>query len=1016
MAGSSEHDHSEAEATGLDALHTLKPSDRATIAGDGDASDRPALEPDAPRLLDRYVVQGTLGRGGMGTVLRGFDPQLDRRVALKLLHHEVDTADTSRLRREAQAMAKLSHPNVVQVYEVGHVEGRTYVAMELVNGRTLEQVVRTEPPVPWPRALDLYLQAGRGLAAAHEVGLVHRDFKPSNAMVDEHGRVRVLDFGVVRAVDDDGSDVDPSSEEPPPDGQEPTTLTRTGALMGTPAYMALEQHQRGKAEARSDQFSFCVALYEALYGQRPHPGQTMGERLAAMVDERVAPAPPGTPVPRPLRRVLLRGLANAPDRRWPSMNALLSALQSVVDRRRRRRWTMMGLGVGVLAVAGGWSANAYLDPEQQCSGATVQLRGVWDEEQRTATREAFLATDVPYAAELWPRIDAGIDDYVSSWSGMYTEACAATTIRGEQTPETMELRMSCLRNRRVALEQTVRVLGHAQPKVIEKSMNLVMKLPSLEHCDNIEALHAELPPPDDPATAFEVEAVRERLESARALAAAGMYDQAKPISEVAARRAEELGYLPLLAEALRRRGRARYSAGRFEDARADLERSYAVALEAGYAAAARAAAESLTWIVGYDLANHDAGLQWSITALATARGPHGDRAHEADALMGIGALRLEQGQQDESLEQFRHALEIREEISGPDSFAVASALESIGNALGHRGDYEDALEHQERALSIYIDHLGPQHPSIAVALGNIGANLADLGRLEESMQYQRQALEIRERAFGPEHPAVSYSLSNLAVVQHQRGNLVESVALHRRALAIREKTYGADHAQVGYSLNGLANALSELGRTDEAFAPYERALGIFERTHGPEHPHVASVLDGLGVVHGMRGDSDKALEALRRALAIKQEALGPEHARVGNTLHELGKQLRQHGDLEASREHEERSLAVFDQSLGPDHPRLVGPLVILSELEFERGRVVVARQYAERAMALSERGEVPPVEFAQVRLALAQALWSDPAERARARTLAERAAATEDDAADRLRARATAWLQGHPLP
>jgi serine/threonine protein kinase len=309
----------------------------------GSALAEPAA---ASRKWGRYVVLGTLGRGGMGTVLEAFDPTLDRQVAVKVLHDDVHR-HTARLLREAQAMAMLSHPNVVHVYEVGELDGRAYMVMELVEGMTLRAWMEQAPS--WRECVKVFVELGAGLAAAHVRGLVHRDFKPSNAIIGDDGRPRVLDFGLVRhtlapETHDDG----PTRGEPDHAVAPTATLTSMGSVLGTLAYMPPEQMNGLGADARSDQFSFCVSLYEAVYGERPFEGRTMAELRTAMTTKGVRPPPKGVRVPLALRKVLLRGLSAEPERRWPSMAALLVELgELVTPRSARPRWLALWLAVGL---------------------------------------------------------------------------------------------------------------------------------------------------------------------------------------------------------------------------------------------------------------------------------------------------------------------------------------------------------------------------------------------------------------------------------------------------------------------------------------------------------------------------------------------------------------------------------------------------------------------------------------------------------------------------------------------
>jgi predicted Ser/Thr protein kinase len=317
--------------------------------------------------IGRYRVLGRLGQGAMGVVYSALDEQLDRRIAIKLLQTGRGRGEArERLRREALALGRLSHPNVVAIHEIGEAEGQLFVAMELVEGVTL-QAWLMERPRRVAEVLAAYVQAGRGLAAAHAVGLVHRDFKPENILIGSDGRVRVVDFGLARQAFDTTNSHTTAHHDGPLDG----ALTATGALLGTPAYMAPEQAGGDVAvDARSDQFSFCVALYEALYGERPFGGATFDAYLAEVAAGRVRRPTPGRRVPRTLRRALLRGLRHVPGERWPDMHTLLARLST----RSRARGPVAALVVVcVLGLAWWLVARARVD-EQATREAVAQAR------------------------------------------------------------------------------------------------------------------------------------------------------------------------------------------------------------------------------------------------------------------------------------------------------------------------------------------------------------------------------------------------------------------------------------------------------------------------------------------------------------------------------------------------------------------------------------------------------------------------------------------------------------------
>src|SRR6266496_701655 len=303
--------------------------------------------------IGRYIVLAMVGRGGMGEVYAAYDPELDRKVAVKLLRvkpgNGVSLAEgRTRTLREAQAIARLSHPNVVVVFDVGTFEDKVFIAMEYVEGNTVTYWLQVQQRA-WKEILQVFTDAGRGLAAAHEKGLIHRDFKTDNVMVSRDRHVRVMDFGLARQVQEKSGPAAAPAPTPstasggaktgqsgvvqaiPIQGRSSSgmfdaRLTRTGAMMGTPAYMAPEQFLGTPTDARSDQFSFCISLYEALYGERPFEGSTMSTLTANVVQGNVREAPSGSKVPIWVRKVLLRGLMPRAKDRWPSMEALLEAL------------------------------------------------------------------------------------------------------------------------------------------------------------------------------------------------------------------------------------------------------------------------------------------------------------------------------------------------------------------------------------------------------------------------------------------------------------------------------------------------------------------------------------------------------------------------------------------------------------------------------------------------------------------------------------------------------------------
>jgi serine/threonine protein kinase len=333
-----------------------------------------ALEPGVS--FDRYTVLEKLGEGGMGDVYAAYDRKLDRRVALKLLRIESDDYQ-QRLTREAQAMARLSHPNVVAVFDTGTIDGNLFVAMECVQGGTLG-AHQAKAALSWKTLLRLYLDAGRGLAAAHAAGLVHRDFKPDNVLVSDDGQAKVTDFGLARALGE--------TPEPGPAADAPVRLaarprhassldspmTEDGTLMGTPGYMAPEQYLCEEVDERTDQFAFCVSLYEALYGEKPFAGNAFHEVVEETVAGRVREAPKRTAVPLRIRRALLRGLSAEREARYPSMPALLDELARDPARQRWSVLAAVGAVAAVVASAATGRNRGFSAPNRAAARAALR--------------------------------------------------------------------------------------------------------------------------------------------------------------------------------------------------------------------------------------------------------------------------------------------------------------------------------------------------------------------------------------------------------------------------------------------------------------------------------------------------------------------------------------------------------------------------------------------------------------------------------------------------------------------
>jgi tetratricopeptide (TPR) repeat protein len=737
---------------------------RATVVVRGPSASR---EPERGDALDHFIVVDRLGVGGMGVVLAAYDPDLDRKVAIKLLKptRSGDAADgQARLLREAQAMARLSHPNVVTVHEVGVIGDRVFIAMEYVDGGTLKRRDGDEPPT-WRQVLDRYVAAGRGLAAAHRAGLVHRDFKPENVLVGRDGRVRVTDFGLVDVRDAKSPAV--ATAEVATTGTTASMrlgpdLTATGSIMGTPAYMAPEQHAGGQVDARADQYAFCVSLFEALHGERPFSGETY-EQLVEKVNAGEITVAPHPDVPAWLRRVVVRGLATRPEDRYASMDELLAELS--YELRARRRTTALVVAGFVATVGAGGGAVWYARGEpviadEPCGGAAELVAGVWDDRVRATVRAAFERTKLGYAGEAFERSAAQLDGFTGRWVDQRTDACRATRVRGEQSEALLDRRMFCLDGGLAKVRAITELLAGADADLVRRAVELTGSLPDLTACADTEALNAAFPPPE-PAKAVAARPLKDRIERVTALVTIGRYAEAKPLLPALVEDTRALDYPPYLAMVLLTQGNVQRETAEFDAARATLleaARVSAVAkLDTGIATA-------------YGLVFHILGVLQNKPDEARAMRPFLEiAAARADESYVVAMMHEIAGGKaylaakfDEAIAEYREALRL---FSKTEPHKIAGAHFNIGTTLRDQGKLDAALTELERGEQIAIERLGPTSPMAAKLASAIGATLFLKGDLAAAAPRLERALAAQEGAFGPHHSDVGDSWTILGLIR-----------------------------------------------------------------------------------------------------------------------------------------------------------------------------------------------------------------------------------------------------------
>jgi eukaryotic-like serine/threonine-protein kinase len=975
-----------------------------------------AAEVERGACIDRYIVVERIGSGGMGVVYKAFDPELGRPIALKLLRNDADALGTrrDRLVREAQALARLSHPNVIAVHDVGTVGHDVFIAMEFVEGVTLRRWLAERTRTP-REVLDVLTAAGDGLHAAHRAGLVHRDFKPDNVILGSDGRVRVIDFGLARATGVDpvasgepsaqalAADAEdtvdalpgaaerrpreqpapaaPSSPPSPPSSALAlalslsgpgdsarlleSPLTQAGSILGTPHYMAPEQHKGERVDEKADQFSFCLTLWEALYGRSPYAGKLMP---AAVLEGDIADPPDGK-APRWLRPVLRRGLSPDASARHESMAALLALLRADPTVARRRR---IGLAVATAALAlaaVGWRLQAR-HQATLCRGAEARLAGVWDEPRRTAVRTAFIASGAPFADSVLRTVESAFDRYARSWSAMQVDACEATKVRHEQSDEVLALRTSCLDERLLSLKTLVDVYTTADAKLVEGAARSAPSLPSFGLCSDVAALRAATPP-RDAETRQKIDEVRRQLATVHALGLGARWERALPVARGAVAAAEKLKEPRVHAEAALALAEILDGHADYGDAMRTYHQALVDSVDARYDEGAARAAIGLVDETGVRLSHFEEADRWAALGDAEVR----QLAHNDEVVgryyLTRSMLRRTESRYDDALGDADRALAIQKRVFGPDDYMVAETYFERASLQRFRAQLPEALDGYRRAITIF------------------------------------------ERVLGPDHPRMASALVGLADVYGEEGDHERAVAEYKRALALLGRVQ-PEHTTIATIHNDLGSELISLGKVHEGFDEYKRALDLWMKQGlGPTQEQTIAY-NNLGEAKLYLDEPEEALRYLAQGNELCARNFGSDHL-CGVILRNTGEAQRRLGRLEQARGNFERSLASLQKALGDKHPELAATLLGIGRVALAQSAGANARATLERAQAIAMMQPGDGTELAEVRFALAQALWLD-GKRDEGRALATQAQSVLAGAGVTERkqlAEANAWLARH---
>lgn len=800
----------------------------------GTPAPEEGLPPVDVSVSDRYIIAAVLGRGGMGTVYLAHDRTLGRDVALKLHHH----TGAERLHREAMAMAKLAHPNVVTVFEVATVDERLYVAMEYVRGETFRGWLATKKR-SWREIVAMLCEAGEGLVAAHGAGLVHRDFKPENVLVGDDRRPRVGDFGLARIGPAPKADaINPALAD--------TALTQAGSVLGTPAYMAPEQLAGDTVDARCDQFAFCVVAWEALYGERPFIG----------IDRATRKEPPRSQVPARVRRVLERGLSIDPAARYADMATLLVALQ---EPPRTGRKVALALAAAALVAGGGYIAVNHMEETQRAEACDAQGNGVRSlvgAHAQVVMRAKFVATGMPVASDALDHAIKVLGPYADTLAAQSTRTCNAT----REPTELRAAKRTCLESHTRELAAFVSALQKPDASVVQRAPAAAWSLSEVLPCSDPSTLlaRARRTPSKEQA----------KLDWIKAETDVGHYTEAAAAAKQLVDGARKISDRNTQLDALLAMGHAQMQ---LEDPAAARAYNEAVALaeSLGRDSDAADAYGSLASIAGTLERDYAAAHRYLALSRAKLERLGGKNlVIRGDLFTTEAQILTDENRLGEAEAAGRQAVATLEQALGAHHPKLGSAVGTLSQILLAQTKTDEALAAAARTLAIFEQALGPDHPNSAGASMNYAFALVDAKQFDEARKRLLRADEVFARVFGDVHPMRAAIAGNLGGVEQMQEHWDAALAHYLRAVSILEQTQGPDSADVSGARRDAAKVLALANRGREAEAEQLRALAILDRLGEDGESRLVGALVELAEMQLTRDDKAAAKRTLDRALAI----------------------------------------------------------------------------------------------------------------------------------------------------
>lgn len=910
--------------------------------------------------IGRYELNEELGRGGCGAVYSAFDPKLDREVALKLVLRgrlSFDPLWEARLLREARALAKIRHRNVVEVFDVGvdkhHAKsGGVFVVMERLHGRTLGQWCRESEP-SWTEIVRVYVQACRGLAAAHALGVVHRDLKPDNIMLTDGRVAKLIDFGLALEQDHDstieGSGVSSSGSRLV---DITSTLTTAGLVMGTPVYMPPEQHS-GRINAvgpMADQYALCVSLYESLYDERPFSGKTLEDLARSKTTGKVRAVDPELGIPSAVLKVISRGLRADPKERWPSVTQLADRLEAIVDGRGRRR-RRLGLAIGVASVLGIGALTVSAAPGSDCRELGERRAEVWSPARTSDLERRLLARD-ELGARTWTRLRNRAQEDLDAWDDVVSAACEARDARSAQ----------CFEGWLSEFETALAIIDESDAPRLLTAAEQAILVPPLRQCAS-GSTDAPLAHPQLGSAG--VGPLHDDLVRAKALARSGQREDAVVLAAQTLAEARQLEDPSTLAHAT-------YVAGFVRAENEEHDVAKVLLLESASTAKAR----------GLDVLHLDVGLSLVRSYAATGdfeesrRWSHLTRAtisRLGDAtwmrkkwLTSSVFASIYAGEFGSAYDDAQELVALTSVRSHPAEHATA--LASVAMAAFELGRVHEATTVSAQAVELFERELGKQHPRLGRALADGGRYTAATGDVAEGVAMMTRAVRILEANNGPTDPYALNAKRTLSHYLSRLGRLDEAVEMAESAYEGLGALYGRRHVRSARSALDLADLYLRAERYEEGKALIRDAAVVLSELHGSQSAHVTSANELLVRAEVQAGELEAARSLARETFDVLDLSEPAQRETAINLTLSFAMIDYDSGDLPAAVRHLEEGVRLCKGDASSNDPSMIASFESMrAEIEAERGEPQRAVEAAASALALLEKIGAPPDEVEQMK-------------------------------------------------